>query len=503
MIYMKKLISVILSAAMLFAFLPLAFASGTGLYIVVNEVTSVFATPGIAGQKIAELTKNTVVEVTEIRNELFGKIYIPKDGITGWIQLGALEPLAAPEPDNSITGIKIKQHPEKTEYTDGTEELDLTGLLVVSIGSDGTEEIITGYSVYAPEMKLPGEKTVTVSYSPDGISTYSDSFKITVKRLPVTGISVKTAPKSEYKENQPLDLTELVIACSFSEGEDSFYSYSDIEGNSDFTVEGCHGEKHGTTLSKGTHTIKVTYKYSDIFTEFSVSVADRRLTGLTIKELPENLTVYDNTKAPALDGLVLEASYDNGETEEVYHYSCKAVCDPSQFIIGPGNRVDVYFGGMYVTVEFRYSIAVPEKITLEYPQGFILNFLKGEVIDLSPIKVRLVYSDDTFEYVTDYKMSTPDPTVTGTQHISVIYKEFSEVFVINISPYFSKGDIDGNGTINANDSRQALRAAVGLTQLNGMTLFAGDADRNGQISANDARLILRASVGLENLYITI
>lgn len=500
---MKKSLSVILALAMLFAFLPLAFASGTGKYIVINELTSVFATPGIAGQKIAELTKNTVVEVTEIRNELFGKIYLPKDGISGWVQMGALEPLTAPEPDDSITGIKIKQLPEKTEYTDGEEELDLTGLLVVSVGRDGKETAVTGYSVYAPEMKVPGEKTVTVAYSPDGISTYSDSFTVTVKRLPVTGISVKAAPKSEYMENQPLDLTELIIVCRLSEGEDRIYSYSDIEGNPDFIIEGCHGEKHGTSLTKGTHTIKVTYKYSDIFTDFSVTVADRRLIGLTVKEQPKNLTVYDNTKIPALDGLVLEATYDNGETEDVYHYSCKAVCDPSQFIIGPGNRVDVYFGDMSVALEFRYSVAVPEKITLEFPQGFVLNFFKGEVIDLSPIRVRLVYSDDTFEYVTDYKMSTPDPKITGTQHITVIYKEFSEVFVINISPYFSKGDVDGNGAITADDARQTLRAAVGLTKLSGMTLFAGDADRDDKISANDARLILRASVGLENLYITI
>ena len=66
-----------------------------------------------------------------------------------------------------------------------------------------------------------------------------------------------------------------------------------------------------------------------------------------------------------------------------------------------------------------------------------------------------------------------------------------------------KGDVDGNGTISANDARQTLRAAVGLTKLSGMTLFAGDADRDDKISANDARLILRASVGLENLYVTI
>ena len=488
---------------MLFAFLPLCFAAETGKYVVVSDVTSVFSSPGITAEKIAELTKNTVIEITEIRNELFGKAYIPKDGITGWVQLGALEPVAHPEPDESITGIKISSLPIKTEYTDGTEELDLTGLMITAISKDGKETAVTGYSVYAPEMKVPGEKTVTVAYSPDGVSTYTADFTVTVKRLPVTGISVKAMPQDSYMENQPLDLTELTVACRFAEGEDIVYTYSQIAENPDFTIEGCHGEEHGSALTKGTHTIKITYKYSDIFTEFTVTVSERKLVSLTVKEQPRNLTVYDNKKIPALDGLVLEAAYDNGETQEIYHYNCEAVCDPSQFIIGPGNKVDVYFGGMYVTLEFRYSVAVPEKITLVYPQGFSLNFLKGEEIDLSGIKVRLVYSDDTFRYVTDYKMSTPDPAVIGTQHITVTYMEFSEVFVLNISPYFSKGDVDGNGTITANDARQTLRAAVGLVKLSGMTLFAGDADRNDEISANDARLILRASVGLENLYITL
>lgn len=488
---------------MLFAWFTPAFASDTGKYVVASDVTSVFLSPSLTGQKISELTKNTVVEITEIRNDLFGKVYVAKDGVTGWVQMGALELLKAPEPDTSVTGIKIKSLPLKTEYTDGIEELDLTGLTVVSLGAEGEESEITGYSVYAPEMKVPGEKTITVSYSPDGVNTYSTEFTVTVKRLPATGIYVKENPVAEYMENQALDLTKLTVACIFSDGEEKLYTYSEIENNPDFTIEGCHGESHGTALKKGTHTLKITYKYPDIFTEITVNATPRKLVGLTIKEQPDNLTVYDNKKIPAINGLVLEAVYDNGETEDVYHYNCEAVCDPSQFVIGPGNEVKVYFGGMYVTVEFRYSVAVPEKIVLVYPQGFTLNFLKGEEIDLSGIKVRLVYSDETFEYVTDYKMSTPDPTKTGTQHISVTYKEFSEVFIINISAYFSKGDVDGNGTVTSNDARQTLRAAVGLTKLSGMTLFAGDADRDEKITANDARLILRASVGLENLYVTI
>ncbi len=144
-----------------------------------------------------------------------------------------------------------------------------------------------------------------------------------------------------------------------------------------------------------------------------------------------------------------------------------------------------------------YSVVVPVKIVLEFPENFSLNFLKGEKIDLSGIKVKLVYSDGTSQYVTDYKMSTPDHTVTGTQHISVTYKEFSEVFVINISPYYSKGDVNGDGVIRANDARQTLRAAVGLTEFAGRIFFAGDIDRDEKITANDARVILRCAIGLE------
>ena len=61
------------------------------------------------------------------------------------------------------------------------------------------------------------------------------------------------------------------------------------------------------------------------------------------------------------------------------------------------------------------------------------------------------------------------------------------------------GDIDGNGTISANDARLVLRSAVRLENLNSRQLRAADVYKDGSITANDARLILRASVKLETL----
>ncbi|MBR3954159.1 MAG: hypothetical protein IKJ63_01635 [Clostridia bacterium] len=61
------------------------------------------------------------------------------------------------------------------------------------------------------------------------------------------------------------------------------------------------------------------------------------------------------------------------------------------------------------------------------------------------------------------------------------------------------GDVDGDGEITAGDARLALRAAVGLENLNEVQMIDADIDKNGEITSSDARSILRASVGLETL----
>lgn len=505
---MKKLLSLILSGLLLFSGIIAANASETGTYIVTKDVAAVYEIPSVTSKKLCEVTKNTYIEITETRSG-FGYAFIAKDGIWGWIQMGALIPYETPVGNTDIKAIKIKTLPRKLVYTDGTEELDLSGLTVVSVNKQNEEVYVTGYSVFAPEMKTPGEKTVTVTYSPDNVNSFSADFTVTVKRLPVTALTVKAVPKTEYMENAPLDLSGLIVELHYENtSENRFFTFEQIKKNPDFTVTGCHGENHGSLLSKGEHSIRIIYKYDDIYCDVPISVTPRTLISLTLKSPPDNLTVYDNTKIPALDGLILEAVYDNGEKEDVYHYSCKAVCDPQEFAVGPENEVRVYFGELYVTLNFCYSVAEPKQIVVEFKDknGNIINtnFPKGEIIDLSGIRVRLVYSDDSFVYVNDYEISTPDPKILDAkQNVVVTYREFSEIFSITIASAFSKGDVDGDGKISSNDARQTLRAAVGLVKLSGKTLFAGDADRDDAITSSDARLILRAAVGLENLYITL
>jgi hypothetical protein len=53
------------------------------------------------------------------------------------------------------------------------------------------------------------------------------------------------------------------------------------------------------------------------------------------------------------------------------------------------------------------------------------------------------------------------------------------------------GDVDGDGTLTANDGKDALKMSVRLIPID----FIVDMDKDGQVTANDARLILQAAVG--------
>ena len=75
----------------------------------------------------------------------------------------------------------------------------------------------------------------------------------------------------------------------------------------------------------------------------------------------------------------------------------------------------------------------------------------------------------------------------------------SNVFAADVG--FILGDVDGNGTVQPEDARLALRAYVGLEKYkkDSNAFIAADINRDGRIGCDDARCILRASIGLENL----
>ncbi|MCR5042272.1 MAG: dockerin type I repeat-containing protein [Clostridia bacterium] len=58
------------------------------------------------------------------------------------------------------------------------------------------------------------------------------------------------------------------------------------------------------------------------------------------------------------------------------------------------------------------------------------------------------------------------------------------------------GDVDGDGSVTAQDARYTLRFAISLDVCTASQKNAADADGDGEITAQDARTILRKAIGL-------
>lgn len=85
------------------------------------------------------------------------------------------------EPEITMTAIEVTTPPTKTVYTAG-EELDLTGMVVTLIGTDGTQEV-TETAAYNEYTTSPAAGTVlTTEITEVVVSAYDfeDSFAITV-----------------------------------------------------------------------------------------------------------------------------------------------------------------------------------------------------------------------------------------------------------------------------------------------------------------------------------
>ena len=494
---MKRMTSALLALALLAVWPAAGAAADKGKYKVISEAAAVYYAGDITSEKLCEVYAGTVLDVDYISRG-FGQVTVKSAGVTGWVQLNNLEYLGA-DVDGSVTGIRVTP-PDKTEYIQDTEELDLTGMKVYAVYDSGIQIAVTGYEVFVDAMDTLGKKEIRVTYTPrDGTKTFTDAFNVTVVRYPVTRLTLITLPsRTLYLEHELLDLTGMTVKLTYSDGRpEQMFAWEDVAADANFTVDGCCGEQQGSKLEKGTHTVTVSYRYPDISAAFTVSVTPRTLTSLTVVQQPDSLVTHYRDRDPNISGLVLKAEYDNGEVEEVHSEDCEVVCDPSKFILGENNPVEVRYGGKSVQLFYKLSLNNVVGIQVVPPKN--PNYLAGEAVDLSDLQVRLVYADGTYEILTDYEMTEVDPEKEGSQNIIVRYGEYSDVFTINITIYYRMGDVNGDGKIQPEDARLTLRAAVGFIRFTGAAFNAADTDKDGKITPADARLILRASVGLEKL----
>ena len=87
-------------------------------------------------------------------------------------------PVVPEQPKVTVTGIRLVSLPAKTQYIYKVDSLDLSGLVIKMMYSDGTSKIINdikAVTAYGFDVDSVGTKTITVAYG-----GYTDEFEITV-----------------------------------------------------------------------------------------------------------------------------------------------------------------------------------------------------------------------------------------------------------------------------------------------------------------------------------
>ena len=118
---------------------------------------------------------------------------------------------------NEITGISIKATPSKKSYIKG-ENLELTGGIITATYEDGTTSNVnmtaSNVGVSGYNANQTGKQTIKVTYS-----NHTATFDVNVFDY-ITSIKVTNKPnKTEYIQNESLDLTGMTIIATYLSGD--------------------------------------------------------------------------------------------------------------------------------------------------------------------------------------------------------------------------------------------------------------------------------------------
>ena len=287
----------------------------------------------------------------------------------------------------TLTGIAVTTPPTKTAYTIG-EALDPAGLVVTATYSDGSTQVVTGYTTSGFSSTTAGQKTVTVTY--EGKTA---TFTVTVHPVgtTLTDIAVTTPPtKTTYTIGEALDTAGLVVTATYSDGSTQVVTGYTTSGFSSTTA--------------GQKTVTVTYEGKTA--TFTVTVNAATLTGIAVTT-PPTKTDYNLGEELNTAGMVVTATYSDGSTQAVTGYTTSGYDKNTK-----GNhKVTVTYQGK--TAEFEVNVIDPTLQTVAKP---VASPAAGTYTAAQNVTLTTATSGATIYYTTN----GTEPTKTSTLYSSAI-----------------------------------------------------------------------------------
>ncbi len=258
--------------------------------------------PGLNYEQVGYIPYNaqiTVTSTTKCDGYLWGKTTY--DGENGWCVLDyAVRVSEQTLIGTTLKSIYVARKPDKLTYNEG-EQLDISGLILKAVYSDGSEKITLDYEVSGFQ-STEGTYDIKVTHL-----NKSTSFQVTVEGKKLTELEILSPPdKTVYQIGEGLAIKGLKVK--------GVYSNNTEEELSDFYLENVEG------FSKTAGNKKITVSASDLTAEFEVEVTEKTLTDIEITSLPV-VTNYVIGQQLNNDGLIVHAVYSDGTKNVVTDYT--------------------------------------------------------------------------------------------------------------------------------------------------------------------------------------
>ncbi len=234
----------------------------------------------------------------------------------------------------------------------------------------------------------------------------------------LSSLEIVSEPAKSYYTGQALDLDGLVTVAHYSDG-----SSREVAPTLVFPAEGT------VFYTPGTQTVTVRYSESGGTREasFDIEIEKAPLSDIVVTRLPDTIE-YVVGSPLNLSGLVVTALYQYGTSEVVTGYTTTPA--GGEILAVPGTQTVVISyteNGVTRETQFNVEVTAPvlEAISLD-TADCKLEYMQGDTLDLTGLKVWAHYSTLSTALVTDYTTSPLHGDMlaqAGVQTVTVSYTE--------------------------------------------------------------------------------
>ncbi len=352
----------------------------------------------------------------------------------------------------AVTGIVVND--DVLSSAKEGKEFAKKGTITVSYDNDTTEKVnLTADSVSvdssAVDMSKPGEYTVKVTYTDNNQKTFEGSYKFTVEKKVLTGITMANMPsKTSIIEGLSFDFSDGTILATYDND-----TTADINITNDM-VSGYDNKKVGTQTATVTYTEDGVTKTDT----FEVIVTAKSIETVEVKNYPTADSVMEGKQFDPAGG-VLVVSYNNETSEEVEVTDAMITLDTTT----PGMKQATITYDKY-TFPFDVLVIAKKEISIT-PNKTEFEVNEGTELPATDLVVSLNYDNDTsvaLKY-SDLTVEGYDMNKLGEQKVVISYSSFTTeitVTVLAVSDIDATDDDDSVYAVVKEDTTTKVDEAV-------------------------------------------